>query len=420
MQKFKYSVLVSLPLLFSMAAEAADNINNYTLEQVVVFSRHGLRAPISTPSSSLGKVTPNLWPQWDTPASYLTTRGGVLETYFGHYINEWLVDNNLLKDGQCPTDKEVYIYSNSLQRTIATGQYFSVGAFPGCNVPVEHKEKMGTMDPVFFPVILNTSDEFKQQALASMNETADPVNGMAGLNAKLQPAYEDMAKIINYAKSANCKLDKQCDFLGQPTVFKIEVGQEPGVSGPLRTGTSIGDAFILQYYEGSPLNEIAWGGIKNDEQFERLVSIKENYNTVLFGSPVVAKEVSAKLVSYIDNTLRNNTDKAKFTFLVGHDSNVASMFSALQIKPYVLPNQFETTPIGGKVFFERWKDNTTGEQFIKIEYKYQSTEQMRNLAQLNRTNPPQNVVLEMTGCPTNEQGFCSFDTFKTAMSNIMK
>ncbi|WP_392564385.1 bifunctional glucose-1-phosphatase/inositol phosphatase [Orbus wheelerorum] len=420
MKKVNYSPLVCLALLFSMAAQAADDINDYSLEQVVIFSRHGLRAPLSTPSSSLGKMTPNLWPQWDTKPSYLTTRGGVLETYFGHYINTWLVKNKLLTDDKCPTEDDVYIYANSLQRTIATAQFFSFGAFPGCLVPVVHKEKMGTMDPLFSPIIRDDSEAFKQRAVASINATADLNTGIDGLNTKLQPAYQDMAKIINYTKSANCKQEQQCDFAKQPTTFKIIAGQEPGVSGPIRTGTSISDAFILQYYEGAKLSDIAWGGIKDNEQFERLVSIKESYNTVLFGSPVVAKEVSARLLSYIDNTLIHNQGKAKVTFLVGHDSNVASMFAALKIKPYVLPNQFETTPIGGKVFFERWKDNTSGKQFIKIEYKYQSTDQIRNLEQLNQQNPPQNVVLEMADCPINKQGFCPLTTFKTAMSKLLK
>ncbi|MGL9750311.1 MAG: histidine-type phosphatase [Symbiopectobacterium sp.] len=95
-----------------------------------MFSRHGLRAPLASPSSVLGKVTPDAWSQWDTPQqSYLTTRGGVLEAYFGHYFSEWLVDNRLLAADTCPTDKDVSFYANSLQRTISTAQYFAVGAF---------------------------------------------------------------------------------------------------------------------------------------------------------------------------------------------------------------------------------------------------------------------------------------------------
>ena len=414
----KLKIILGLSFVLSFSAQAIETLDNYTLEQVVVFSRHGLRAPLSSPTSTLGKITPNQWPQWDTPASYLTTRGGVLESYFGHYFSEWLVDNKLLTENTCPSENEVYIYTNSLQRTIATGQYFTVGAFPGCIVPIIHKEKLGTMDPVFFPVISDDNPEFKQAAITSINQTAH-AKGIEGLNQKLNNTYQDLSNIINYTQSTNCLADKQCDFTDLPTKIIIEKGKEPGITGPLRTGTSIADAFILQYYEGAPLQDIAWGKIKNNKQFEQLVAIKEHYNTVLFGSPVIAKQVAANLINYINQTF-SEKNHTKFTFLVGHDSNVASLFSALKIKSYTLPDQFETTPIGGKVVFQKWRDNHSGEALMKIEYFYQSTDQIRNLTQLNRNNPPHKVTLEMENCPTNTMGFCSFSTFKQIIGNINK
>ncbi|WP_413733465.1 bifunctional glucose-1-phosphatase/inositol phosphatase [Sodalis sp. RH21] len=418
MRTFKYSVLAALPLCFAISSDVLASTQDYTLEQVLVFSRHGLRAPLSSPTSSLGKVTPDKWPQWDTPSSYLTTRGGALESYFGHYFSEWLVDNKLLAADTCPTDKDVYFYANSLQRTIATAQFFSVGAFPGCIVPVHHKEKLGTMDATFNPIITDKSEDFKQRAIASINERAG-AGGIDGLNTRLKANYQDMMQVINYQNSANCQQDKQCDLTTLPAGIKIAAGEEPGVSGPLKVGTAISDAFILQYYEGAPLSTVGWGKIKTDEQFEQLVSIKEYYNTVVFSAPVVAKEVSANLVKYINDVFTRSGDGAKFTFLVGHDSNVASLFSALSVKPYKLANQFETTPIGGKVLFERWKD-PAGKELMKMEYVYQSTDQIKGLQELNRENPPQRAVLELKGCPIDAQGFCSFDQFKSVLQSVMK
>lgn len=419
MKKNMLAPIISLAFILSFSAQAIESMNNYTLEQVVVFSRHGLRAPLASPTSTLGKVTPNQWPQWDTPASYLTTRGGVLESYFGHYFSEWLVDNKLLTADTCPSDKDVYIYTNSLQRTIATGQYFAVGAFPGCLVPVTHKEKLGTMDPIFFPVIRDDSPEFKKAAIDSINQKAGP-NGVTGLNKQLSKTYQNMANVINYTKSRNCLADKQCNFIASPSELIIEKGKEPGITGPLRLGTSIADAFILQYYEGSPLKAVAWGNIKTNDQLAKLVAIKEYYNTIIFGSPVIAKQVATNLINYINETFKDSDDITKFTFLTGHDSNVASLFAAMQIKPYILPDQFETTPIGGKVVFQKWRNNQSGERFIKIEYFYQSTDQIRNLKQLNRNNPPHKVVLEMKDCPINSIGLCSFSTFKKVMGDITK
>lgn len=418
--KFKCRLAIVCSLLFSsVMVDAAETHNDYTLEQVVVFSRHGLRAPLATPSSALGQLTPNQWPQWDTPASYLTTRGGALESYFGHYLYEWFVDNKLLSKDECPTNQDVYIYANSMQRTIATAQFFALGAFPGCLVSVHHKEKMNTMDDLFSLNIRDGSEEFKKEAMESISQSAGK-EGVNGLNQQLKPIYEDMSKIIGYEDSKTCKVDKNCDFVAPEATIKIVKGQEPGITGPLKTGTSISDAFILQYYEGSPMKDIAWGKIKSQEEFEKLVSIKEYYNSVVFSAPVIAKHVAKNLLTYIDDTFTNYKDKAKLTFLVGHDSNVASIFAALQIKPYHLPHQFETTPIGGKILFERWKDNQTGKELLKIQYFYQSTEQLAKMEPLTRDNPPQIVTLEMEVCPVDAQGYCDFNEFINYLNKITK
>jgi glucose-1-phosphatase len=69
------------------------------------------------------------------------------------------------EDGECPPADTVYAYANSLQRTVATAQFFITGAFPGCDVPVHHQPKMGTMDPTFNPVITDNSPEFREKAL---------------------------------------------------------------------------------------------------------------------------------------------------------------------------------------------------------------------------------------------------------------
>ncbi len=55
-RKALFCLPLLLPAALTFPAAAQDG---YTLEQVVVFSRHGLRAPLASPSSALGKVTPD-------------------------------------------------------------------------------------------------------------------------------------------------------------------------------------------------------------------------------------------------------------------------------------------------------------------------------------------------------------------------
>lgn len=415
----KKIIIILLLLSSTIVVEAKQRTYDYQLEQVVIFSRHGLRAPLATPSSALGQLTSHQWPQWDTPASYLTVRGGALESYFGHYLQEWLVDNHIIAEKTCPTDQDILFYANSMQRTIATAQYLALGAFPGCMVPVYHKEKINTMDPLFSLNIQDDSEQFAQQAIESIAKTASN-NGLNGLNQQLSPIYQQMEQIIDYQHSQACQDLSECHLNNLAAQITIKAGQEPAITGALRVGTSLADAFILQYYEGTPMQDIAWGGIQSKQQFEALVSIKEFYNSTVFGAPVIAKHVAKNLLTYIDNSFTQKDAAPKVTILVGHDSNVASLLAALKVEPYQLPDQFETTPIGGKLLFERWRDSRTDKQFIKIEYIYQSTEQIINRSVLNRDNPPRKVTLHMADCPTDNQGFCDYKIFKSYLDNLVK
>lgn len=49
----------------------------------------------------------------------------------GHYMREWLAEQGMVKSGECPPPDTVYAYANSLQRTVATAQFFITGAFLG-------------------------------------------------------------------------------------------------------------------------------------------------------------------------------------------------------------------------------------------------------------------------------------------------
>ncbi|MEX6397770.1 histidine-type phosphatase, partial [Providencia hangzhouensis] len=171
----KYKLLtlcLSAALLTPIAPALADTETkaDMVLDQVLVLSRHNLRTPIVN-TGILTEVTDKKWPAWDAQSGYLTTKGGALEVYMGHYFREWIDQNKLLADELCPTSNEdIYLYTNSLQRTIATAQFFAAGAFPGCKVNIHHQPEIGKMDPVFNPIITNASPEFKQQALAEMEK----------------------------------------------------------------------------------------------------------------------------------------------------------------------------------------------------------------------------------------------------------
>ena len=161
MKKRLLAAAVAGAVMLSAGAQAQDTAapEGYQLQQVLIMSRHNLRAPLANNGSVLEQSTAKAWPQWDVPGGQLTTKGGVLEVYMGHYMREWLAQQKLVTSGECPPENAVYAYANSLQRTVATAQFFITGAFPGCGIPVHHQPQMGTMDPTFNPVI----DVYKRQ-----------------------------------------------------------------------------------------------------------------------------------------------------------------------------------------------------------------------------------------------------------------
>lgn len=93
------SVLAALPI--GTLAHAADN--EMQLQQVLMFSRHNLRAPLADNGSVLAQSTKKSWPEWEVPGGQLTAKGGVLEVYMGNYTRQWLAQQGLVKNGACPT-----------------------------------------------------------------------------------------------------------------------------------------------------------------------------------------------------------------------------------------------------------------------------------------------------------------------------
>lgn len=396
----------AFPVTLALAGPVPEG---YKLEQVLMLSRHNLRAPLANSGSALVNVTERKWPEWEVPGGNLTVKGGILETYMGRSIGGWLAENGLIPKDACPAPGSVHIYANSLQRTVATAQFFAAGAFAGCDVAVHHQDRMGTMDPTFNPSICDSKDSFRDQAVSAMVEKAKAM--------PLAPGYRLLDGILAFKASQSCKQDKLCDLGKGGDSFTAKAGEEPGTKGPLKLGNAVVDAFTLQYYEGFALSEVAWGRIRSEAQWRSLAAIKNGYQETLFTTPAVARDVAGPMLAYIAGALvKPEPDKAvPVTVLFGHDSNVASVLAALEAEPYGLPGQDEKTPIGGVIQFQRWRDTKANRELFRLDYVYQTKAQLRQGTKLTPKNPPHRVTLKLKGCPADKDGFCAWSDFAKAM-----
>jgi glucose-1-phosphatase len=81
MKQSLWTLALAALLPFTTTAQADTVPQGYQLEQVLIMSRHNLRAPLANNGSVLEQSTPNKWPEWEVPGGQLTTKGGVLEVY---------------------------------------------------------------------------------------------------------------------------------------------------------------------------------------------------------------------------------------------------------------------------------------------------------------------------------------------------
>jgi glucose-1-phosphatase len=337
--KFLKSILFALvvtlffglltPIDVSAGGSLSLSDKGYTLKQVVVLSRHNIRAPMSTKGSTLEQVTPYEWYNWSSNASELSLRGGVLETEMGQYFKKWLESDGLIPENYHPDGDEVRFYSNSKQRTIATAKYFSAGLLPTANIDIEYHVDFDKMDPTFTPALNFVSDEYINDATAQTHKLFDTKV------KDLSDNYELIADVIDMDKS-----EGYSDYVFNSEYgLKYVVGQEPTTDGSLKLGTSISDALVLQYYEEADALKAGFGNDLTLDQWKAISEIKDVYGDVLFTAPLVATNVANPLIKEIYSEM--NTMGRIFTFLCGHDSNIGSVLAALGVKDYELPDAID-------------------------------------------------------------------------------
>ena len=397
---FNLKIFIVASIIFTLftggVGVSADD--GYQLEEVVVLSRHNIRAPLSTKGSLLDSATPHTWFEWSSNASELSLRGGMLETAMGQYFRKWLISEGLMEDNYRPQGDEVRFYANAKQRTIATAQYFSSGFLPVANSDIIVQIEYDKMDPVFTPKLTFVSDRYIEDATRQMKAKFKDLTN----------EYNLLMDVLDFKDSDAYKNGEIKDFTLDSDEIVMPLDNEPNLKGALRNATSLADALVLQYYEQSDEKAAAFNHELTAEDWEAIASIKDVFSDVLYTSDLVSRNIAHPLLKEIDSELHN--ENRIFSFLCGHDSNIASVLGALSVKDYSLPDAIEKrTPIGSKVLFEKWKRGN--EEFIRVRLVYDSIDQLRNISIHDLNNPPEFYTFEFEGLTPNEDGMYKMDDF---------
>ena len=391
------------------AAAGSLSREGYELEQVVVFSRHNIRSPLSGNGSVLASITPHEWFAWSSNPSELSLRGGVLETEMGQYFRKWLEEEGLFPENYFPDEGAVRIYANAKQRTIATAEYFVSGLLPTANIPIETHARFDTMDPVFNPQLTFVSPDYNADAEEQIRELyTETMNGLAD-NFKLMAGVIDLEKSEAWADgSVQALLTDDAELI-------FEQNAEPRMTGSLKTACSVSDALVLQYYEEPDPEKAAFGHALSFEQWKQISEIKDVYCDVLFTAPLIAANVANPILREIESEL--DTEERVFTFLCGHDSNVASILAALGAEDYELPGSIENnTPIGCKLVFCRWR-GSDGAEYCTVDLVYQTAEQLRGMPLLDLNRHPAIVPMHFSALELRENGMYDEQEFMNLLED---
>lgn len=401
------AIMLSATQIWAQLTRSDEFHNKYTLTGVAVFSRHNIRAPMAEAGSFINRITPHKWHDFGVNSQELTMKGGILETTNGQFFKQWVVSEGLFPENAEPADDEIYVLSNSKQRTISTARHFVSSFMPMKTVTVNHKGQLNNMDVDF---TLNLDDDITQEEWAQIKTEYDSAYNEVKIREaceKLKPNFQLLSDVLDVENSDAYKDGSFKGFTDFNDTIDFSSGAEPAMKGILSKASTACDALFLQFYEEPDAVKAAFGKDLTYDQWKMLTNIIYIRDEIRFSSPFVQRYVSKHQRQLLAEGLQ--AEGRKFTFLCGHDTNIHNILKALRTKEYATQDAIEIgTPIGSKIVFEKWTD-ASGNAFVAVNLVYQTVDELHNNTLLNLTTRPNIVPLQFEGLDANEDGLIPLD-----------
>lgn len=384
------------------AVDAAEAQEPLTLDRVVMLMRHGVRPPTKAKVAPDG-VADQPWPTWSVGYGELTEHGfDAVERLGAWDIAQWR-QRGLLAASGCPSPGDVEVAASSKSRTQDTARALVAGMWPGCAVDIAFPATPEA-DVEFHPIDAGVMPLDPDEAWRAVQAMA-PAGGM---EAELQ-AQAPLFALLNQA--LGCKAGEACDISRMTPGIVRNEDDRPDVGDPFGLASTISQTFLLEYLEGKPMEEVAWGRL-TPEQIGQLLefhSLKFRYEG---RAPYVAARAASPLATRM---LAAMEDGPRLTVLVGHDTNIADLGGFLDLHWAVPGYPRDDPPPGGALGFEVLSD-AKGQQFVRAFYRSQTMPQVRELQVLDASNPAALEYLPIPGCAEP----CSLDRFgKLVRANLI-
>ncbi|MCR5363569.1 MAG: histidine-type phosphatase [Bacteroidales bacterium] len=417
-------------------AFSKDADKDYKLEQVIVISRHNVRAPlqknVDKTKKNIGK--PQMLAEFSAPGSNLTQKGCALETIMGAYLRSWLKGEGFLIDTDdknndvVPDISKYYFAASPRERTIASARAFAVGMIPSADVVVHH-DRIGANDIDFLPYLVDhgvcvsriDTVKFKEQAYKELEEIINNTKD------SLEEAYKVIEKAVRYSESENGKgkkhlsisnLKNEVNFDFRKRDKDTDVIKEPvAIKGSsLLAANQISDALILQFYE-HPDTTGTFLRINSYDEWRQIADIKDLYSKLLFTAPIVAVNTSHWLLCQVKMAIENY----KFALLCTHDTSITALLTAIQADDYSLPKDKTLeglTPNGCKLVIEKYSKGK--KLYGRIRLLYQNNDQIHNMTVLEHKNiEPESENIKLKSIDYVDKDYYNWDDIITRIDNTL-
>jgi 4-phytase/acid phosphatase len=413
-------------LLCAFSAANAQQAEPGELKFVIIVSRHGVRSPTASPEQ-LHQYSAQPWPEWQVPPGHLTRHGAALMSLFGGYYRAYFAQQGLLHATGCSDAAHVSFYSDSDQRTVETGKSIAAGMFPGCAAGEQSEQHVlseGTADPLFHSLSAGIGKPDHDRAAASIAGRIG--NNLAGLNEAYSPQLERLQQIL---------LGPPGHAVKKP-LLAIPVSLAGGKGdhlvewkGPLNTASTLTENFLLEYTDGLPMDQVAWGRVGLGS-LKQLLELHTAASDLTRRTSYLATIQASNALAHILDTLQQAaTDKpvsgalGKLTdravVLTGHDTNLANIAGALNLN-WIIDGRRDDTPPGGALIFELRRRPDSATYQVVTYYIAQTLEQMRNLTPLTLEKPPARADVFVPLCSKSGPDFpCDWKGFEQTLNSVI-
>ena len=382
------------PTSENAGTEAAGAVDQSPrLERVVMLMRHGVRPPTKAKVTPDG-MTDRPWPAWPVGYGELTPHGYDAIRLAGQWDRAHWIKRGLLSPQGCPGDEDVEVAASAKSRTQDTARAWVEGMWEDCRVAVTFPSSPDA-DVEFHPLDAGVMPLDEERAYRAVLALAPP----GGMEQEVRD-HEALFALLN--KALGCCEPAFCASQGRSTgcqVSQMRPGivrnenDRPDVGDPFGLASTVSQTFLLEYLEGMPMEDVAWGRLTRQEIEELLEfhSIKFYYEG---RAPYVAALAASPLASRMLTAMEHGP---KLTVLVGHDTNIADLGGLLDMHWKVPGYPRDDPPPGGAIGFEVLSD-TKGEKYVRAFFRSQDMQQVRQLQPLSDSNPPSYLYLDIPGC----------------------